>query len=204
MALGRLGEVLASDYKGPRAGFTEAHVLKAILTIGKLGSVGRGKLGSLLDLGQGEVRTLIKRLKDTGLISIEAEGCVLTDDGRREHVRILKVLPWSSEVDGTSLDFGRQYWALVVRARPGRVRNGIEQRDAAVKSGANGALTVRYVSGRFRVYSDNADCEPGGPSEPWTTIRSASPQEGDTVIVSAADGVLLAEYGALSAALTLL
>src|SRR5579875_3414452 len=141
MVLERLKEVLASDYRGPRAGFTEAHVLKAVLTIGKTGSVGRGKLGSLLDLGQGEVRTLIKRLKEQGLISIKATGCALTKNGTSEYESILKIISWSSQVDCSTLQVGKVCWAIIVRGRSKNVKKGIEQRDAAVKLGANGAFT---------------------------------------------------------------
>ena len=81
MVLEALREVLDSDYRGPRAVFTQVHVLKAMIAIGRAGSVGRGRLGTLTGLGQGEVRTLIKRLKDNDLIVIEANGCALSKKG---------------------------------------------------------------------------------------------------------------------------
>src|SRR5207253_5255348 len=68
MSLQVLRDVLSSEYRGPRAIFSEVHVLRAILAIGTSGSVGRGRLGSLVGLGQGEVRTLIKRMKENDLI----------------------------------------------------------------------------------------------------------------------------------------
>ena len=94
-----LREVLSSDYKGPRAVFSEVHVLKALLAIGAEGAVGRGRLGSLVGLGQGEVRTLIKRLKENELIVIEPEGCKLSGKGRREFQKLKEKIPWSSVVD---------------------------------------------------------------------------------------------------------
>ncbi len=200
----RLAELTAADYKGPRAAFLEVHVLKAIFEISKLGSVGRGRLGTLLNLGQGEVRTLIKRLKDRGLIRIEASGCVLTQKGRREYSAISHSLPWVSLVDGRALGMGKYSYAVLIRGKTGKVKKGLEQRDASIKVGASGAITVVYSSGRFRFPDDRTDCEKSGKTEPWETLRSvARPRENDAFVISFASNSIFAEYGALSAALTL-
>lgn len=203
MVLQELSKVLANDYRGPKAGVTEPQVLKALLVIGDAGSIGRGKLGSTLSIGQGEVRTLIRRLKDRGLITIASEGCALTESGKKQYKSVAKVIPWGSPVKGTSLGLGRMCYALIVRGRSAKVKKGIEQRDAAVRFDALGALTVFFRKGRFRVPLAAEDCESKGPSEPWIAIRAAKPKDGDTVIVSGANELLDAEYGALAAALTI-
>ncbi|MDG7022788.1 MAG: hypothetical protein JRN07_05245, partial [Nitrososphaerota archaeon] len=97
MTLEALREVLSSEYRGPRAVFSEVHVLKAMLALGEAGTLGRGRLGSLVGLGQGEVRTLIKRLKENELIVIEPGGCRLSKKGEREFGRLKEKVPWSSE-----------------------------------------------------------------------------------------------------------
>jgi predicted transcriptional regulator len=204
MVLAGLSGVLLYDYKGPRASFTQAHVLKALLVIGEEGTIGRGKLAHILDVGQGEVRTMIKRLKESGLITIEAEGCSLTPAGMAQFRSIAKVLPWRSPVSGKHLRLGSDNFAIIVRGRSSKVRKGIEQRDAAIKSGASGALTVHYKKGKFTVPYDSEDCESRGPLEPWITIRqTGKARDDDTVIVTGADNLLEAEYGALSAALSI-
>ncbi len=204
MALGLLREVLSSEYKGPRAVFSEVHVLKALDAIGDAGSLGRGKLGLLLGLGQGEVRTLIKRMREKGLISIEAGGCTLTAKGRAEYRKLKEVIPWSEEVQARPLRLGGECWAVLVRGASTRVKRGLEQRDAAVRGGANGAFTAVFDSGRFRVPGEKKDCESAGPSELWSAIRAASPEEGDVVVISGASEKTSAESGALAAALSLL
>ena len=135
MTLESLRDVLSSDYKGPRAVFSEVHVLKAILAIGAAGSVGRGRLGSLVGLGQGEVRTLIKRMKENDLIVIEPDGCKLSRKGEREFSQLKEKLPWSSKVEAGSLGIGAECAAVLVRGAGANVRKGIEQRDAAVRVG---------------------------------------------------------------------
>lgn len=198
------GALVSSEYRGPRAGFGEAEVLKAILDIGKIGNVGRGRLAKQLDLGSGEARTLIRRLKNANLIRIESNGCSLTKMGEKKYEEIVKSLPWSSEVPGPLLGIGNKCHAVILRNTKTKLRKGIEQRDAAIKTGAIGAITVIYRSGRFYFPLEKVDCESRGPSEPWTFIRSAPIKNGDIVIISGAEDSLVAEYGTLSAALTLL
>jgi hypothetical protein len=198
-----LREVLSSEYKGPRAVFSEVHVLKALLEIGSAGAVGRGRLGSLVGLGQGEVRTLIKRLKENELIVIEPEGCKLSAKGRREFQKLREKIPWSSVVNAKSLGIGDRCSALLVRRAAGKVRKGIEQRDAAIRVGARGAFTAVFARGRFAIPGEGEDCEEGGPRELWAAARSAGPNEGDALIVVGADFDETAELGTLAAALSL-
>jgi hypothetical protein len=203
MPLPVLREVLSSDYKGPRAVFSEVHVLMAILAIGAGGAVGRGRLGSLVGLGQGEVRTLIKRMKEKELIVIEPEGCKLSRRGEREFQKLKEKIPWSSTVNAKSLGIGDKCSAVLVRGSAGRVRKGIEQRDAAIRVGAVGAFTAIFAKGRFILPGEGEDCEKNGPSGLWSAARSAGPSEDDVLIVVGADSDEVAELGTLAAALTL-
>ncbi|MDA4130681.1 MAG: hypothetical protein OK457_07910 [Thaumarchaeota archaeon] len=203
--------ILASDYRGPRAGYGEVDVLKAIYAIGKsTSSVGRHKLGQLTGLGQGEVRTLISRLKDNELIVVDSKGITFAEKGRKEFDSMSKLIPDSSAVDASDLDLGKFTWFIIVRDRASKVKKGLEQRDAAIRAGAAGALTVIYSGNKFKIPSPEVksgptDSEAMGPAEPWTTIRKVShPKDGDVVIVSGADTRHLAEEGALAAALTIL
>jgi hypothetical protein len=202
MSLQVLRDVLSSEYKGPRAVFSEVHVLRAILVIGNNGAVGRGRLGSLVGLGQGEVRTLIKRMKENDLIVIEPDGCKLSRKGEKEFLKLREKIPWSSSVKAKSLGIGDKCSAVLVRAAAKNVRKGIEQRDAAIRVGAIGALTAVFTKGRFTLPGEGSDSEKDGPRELWSAARSAGPQESDVLIVVGADSEEAAELGTLAAALT--
>ena len=179
-------------------------MLKALLEIERNRSIGRTRLGSSLSLGQGETRTLLRRLKEAELINVKPIGCELTEKGRRNASRIRKLFPWESTIDGTSLRLGEVSHAILARGGSGKVKNGIEQRDAAIKSGASGALTIFYESGRFVVPIDRTDSEAVTSSpEPWNTLRKAELKEGDAIIISGASDEKSAEFGAWNAALTL-
>ncbi|MGA2665608.1 MAG: DUF4443 domain-containing protein [Nitrososphaerales archaeon] len=204
MVLETLRAVLESDYRGPRAVFTQVHVLKALVAIGDAGSLGRGRLGELTGLGQGEVRTLIKRLKDNDLIVIEANGCALSRKGQREYEKLSALIRWSARVDVEALHIGHRGWAVVIAGGAKAVRYGIEQRDAAIRAGADGAFTAVFRSGRFTVPGEGTDCEKDGPGEPWTTIRGSGVGEGDAVVVTGSPQERSSEGGALAAVLTLI
>ncbi len=204
MVLETLRDVLETDYRGPRAVFTQVHVLKALVAIGRAGSVGRGRLGTLTGLGQGEVRTLIKRLKDAGFIEIEPNGCTLSKRGEKEFAKISSILLFSAAVEAQTLDLGKRCWAIAVAGAARKVRYGIEQRDAAIKEGADGAFTVVLKGDRFTVPGEGTDCERGGPSEPWKTIRRAGLHDGDAVVVTGSPYDEVSENGALAAAITLM
>ena len=203
MAMEVLRGVLTSDYRGPKAIFGEVHVLKALMVIGNSGSVGRGRLSSLVGLGQGEIRTLIKRLKEKELITIDADGCRLSKTGREEYQLLTRLLPWSSEVRAAALGMGEKCWAVLVRKAGRKVRLGIEQRDAAVRAGANGALTAIFRSGHFTLPGEGTDCETSGPVGLWSTIRASRPEGNDVVVIAGSQDTSTAEWGALAAALTL-
>jgi len=203
MVVQALREVLDSEYRGPRAVFTEVDVLKALLAIGRSGRVGRGKLGTVTALGQGEVRTLIKRMKDRQLITIEADGCKLSKRGEKEYAKLSSLIVSSGPVSARSLHLGKECWAVLVRGAAGAVRYGIEQRDAAIKAGADGAFTSVFRSGRFMIPGESVDCERDGPVEPWTTLRKMGPLEGDVAVVTGSPNSRASEDGALAAMLTL-
>jgi predicted transcriptional regulator len=199
--------ILVSDYRGPKASYGEVDVVKALFAIGNSEmSVGRFKLGKTTGLGQGEVRTLISRLKDAGLITVDSRGSTLTEKGKKKFETISQAIPSSSAIEGRQLDLGKLSWFVVVRDRRTKVKKGLEQRDAAIRAGASGAFTAVYSEGKFKIPGeDMKDQEDLGTSEPWRSIRDiSSPKEGDVVIVSGADSALLAEEGALAAALTIL
>ena len=203
MALPVLREVLTSEYKGPRAMFSEVHVLKALLAIGTAGAVGRGRLGASVGLGQGEIRTLIKRMKENDLIVIRPEGCKLSRKGEKEYQKLREKIPWSSAVNAADLGIGGRCAAVLVRGAAAKARKGIEQRDAAVRVGARGALTAGYKGGRFTLPGGGGDAEKDGPRDLWSAVRKAGPREGDALVVVGADSQDSAELGSLAAAITL-
>jgi Domain of unknown function (DUF4443) len=190
---------------GPSPSFEEAHLLLAFLTIGESGAIGRLALASRSGLGEGAVRTVLKKLREEGFVDSNASGSHLTAGGKRVYLSTLKRLSPMIEVEGSPLTMGRVQVSLAVRDGGRAVRSGIEQRDSAIRVGASGATTYLLKAGKFTVPGGSSDCEKDFPSRTWSVLRRGlRPRDGDSVILCGSESRTSAKLGALAAALTLL
>jgi len=190
---------------GPFPTFGSAHLLLAFITIGQKGSVGRHALASNSGLGEGAIRTVIKRLREEGLAKVGSAGCRLTPSGKRVYATLAGRLSPALAVRYSDLTMGAHQVAVVVRKGGAKVTSGIEQRDSAIKVGAAGATTYIIRESRFTIPGGSSDCEHDYPSGVWGMLRKGlHPKEGDSVILCGAALPILANLGAVAAAATLL
>ncbi len=134
-----------------RAGYSEANLVKALFLISK-GAIGRPTLMKRLNLTEAPVKTMLKSLTKGRLIKSGIEGAFLTDRGRGLTKKILRRIPkLPIEIKTkTYADYGlykkmykhRYDFAILVKGIAHKIRDGVEQRDNAVKSGAIGATTL--------------------------------------------------------------
>lgn len=198
-------ELAAAGGRGPRPSFTRAHFLLAFLTIGNARLIGRQSLAQEAGLGDGAVRTVLKKLRDEGYAEVNASGSHLTPTGRAVYSRIRVKLSPIVMLDGSQLTVGKWQSAVGVRGGARRVQSGIQQRDSAIMVGAAGATTYTIKRAKFTIPGGSADCEKDFPSQAWRVLRKEiAPHDGDAVVLSGADDAMGAKLGALSAALTLL
>ena len=194
-----LKQVTDVEVVGRVPAFLEAHVLKALQLIGEA-SIGRGQLAKELRLGEGTTRTLVGRIKGLGLISTSRGGMALTESGREVLAGFHGLLK-STEAPETTMTVGSKNHAILVHGAARAIRQGIEQRDAALIAGAKGATTLVREGGRLSM--------PGMETPPDPTLveyieEAMSPEDGDVVIIGSSDDSYHAEIGAKSAALKLL
>ena len=198
-----VARVAAKMAPGRSPSFAEAHVIEALEDISILGTVGRLKLSKDLDLGEGEARTLVRHLKNEGLIGVSRSGISLSATGRKLLSSLRVVLSAQVEIPRTPLTVGRFNVAVRVAGMKNSVKYGLEQRDAAITAGAKGATTL--------VFTKKGLAMPGtgkGVSESGSSIIAAlsklSLNEGDVIIIGSADEKIRAELGVKTAALELL
>jgi uncharacterized protein DUF4443 len=190
---------------GPSPGFSKAHALLAFMTIGEAGSIGRESLARKSGLGQGSIRTVLKKFRHEKYVSADTEGCHLTAAGKRLYDAITKKLSPIMPLRSSSLVVGPSQAAVLVRSEGRSVRSGIEQRDSAIMTGAIGATTYVIKDDRFAIPGGSDDCENDYPGAVWPVLRRGlSPEDGDAVIVCGAHDEKTAKLGVLSAALTLM
>lgn len=174
------------------------------MIIGQSGTIGRQALAERAGLGGGSVRTVVKKLREEGLVRVIAAGCSLTGKGRAEYRRLASRVTATVDVEGSQLALGKFQSAIGVRGASARVNHGIEQRDSAVRVGASGAITYVFRDSKFTVPNGSKDCERDFPGAIWKRLREElHPRNDDVVIVSGAGDEIAAGLGAVSAALTL-
>ena len=187
---------------GPAPSFTVFDLVKILEIIAETGMIGRGRLSEKLGLGEGATRTLIARLTDAELISTSKTGCALTKKGQEAWKEIKTVLPRKAILGKNELTFAEHSVAVLVRGRSENVSKGLEQRDAAVRVGATGAITLVFTDSRLLLPTISRDVAEGYPKAFHQITSLMDLEERDVVIISCADRPREAEYGALAAAWT--
>jgi hypothetical protein len=185
---------------GPLHRFADHHVYRALSYLSDGRRKGRKQLAEAVGVGEGSMRTIVESLRDKGLIDVKQTGVRISARG----LDYLHHLPIRSErLEPSDISVGTKNVAVLVRGKGTRITLGIEQRDSAIKAGADGATTVLVVGGKLVVPPDYSldDEKP----EIALAIRSRFElEEGDVIIVGTATDYDRAEDGALAAAFDLL
>ncbi len=143
--------------------FEYVHVLLSLFLFGEnLEGIGRYRLKEELQIGSGTVKSLFKKLKDVSKFimvpskgegsnsEIQRRGHILTEKGHDFLTKIKKKIPL---LEKANLKFLKEiviepeninpYFCLVKNAAK-KIRDGIEQRDAAIKINGSGATCLIY------------------------------------------------------------
>jgi DNA-binding PadR family transcriptional regulator len=179
---------------GPLPRFAETQVRRALELIAENEPIGRKRLVEELSIGEGSVRTILDRLKRDGLIKSSRRGHELTARGRR---RIRAKAGKFVQVDAGGLTVGRVDIATLVRGAASKVKRGIEQRDEAIKAGADGATVLVFRHGKIRFPDEFARVKRGLAE---TLVKTFNPRERDVIIIGTAQDPAKAEEGAKAAA----
>jgi hypothetical protein len=184
---------------GAGPSFTEVHVLRALLML-YAGTHGRKSLVQLLGVGEGSVRTIMKRLAADGLLASSRRGHTLTDSGRASAEAKLARMSMPKAFDSGGMVGGFQSLVVVYGAAD-RVGAGATLRDAAVKTGADGAVILVYKGGLM--FPDGA-MDLGGYPRASAELSKIPIREGDAVVIGFGASPQKAEDGAVTVSLRIL
>jgi len=198
-----ISKVAGKIAPGRAPSFAKAHVLKALEEISHQKSVGRLKLSKDLQLGGGEIRTLVKHLKIEKLIDVSNSGISLSSNGRKLLSQLAAFISEPILVSSTPLTVGSVNVAVQVRAMKDFVEYGLEQRDAAKMAGAKGATTLIFSGNKLTMPGTREDVLKNNQAV-LTSLAKLHLNEGDVIIIGSADEKTKAELGARTAALELL
>jgi hypothetical protein len=195
--------VAAKIAPGRSPSFAGAHIIKALEDINAVGNVGRLRLSKDLHLGEGEARTLVKHLKNEGLIDVSKPGISLSLGGKRLLSDLRALVSEPVDVPRTPLTVGPFNVAVRVTGMKEFVKYGLEQRDAAIMAGAGGATTLVFAGNRVTMPGTQKDVSKNDPSI-RSSLSKMDLKDGDVIIIGSADEKIKAELGAGAAALELI
>jgi len=201
-ALTSLRRLAKEKAPGPPFTFTELHLARAVEIIGEK-AMGRAGLARALSLGEGATRTLIGRLTDGGLAISTKRGIRLTRSGLSILKELQRSFPKGAAVPRSPITVGLHNFGVLVRNGASKVRSGIEQRDAAVRAGAVGAVTVLFKNGFLYMPPAREFAVKGWKETARTIMEIFNPKDSDAIVICGAENMQQAEDGARAAAWTL-
>jgi DNA-binding MarR family transcriptional regulator len=189
--------------KGPSPAYASAHVIKFLLILATEETMGRITLAKRLGIGEGSVRTIIKRLLTMSLISVDAiGGCHLTEKGRSVVSELQGIIVTTGEIDLREMGIAKPASAAHLRGvaiTPSLTR----LRDAAVRNGAEGMMVFEAIDDRIRLPSMSEDISKDYPAIDAFIKSRFKPRGKDLILIGFAEDAMAAELGTLSASLNL-
>jgi Domain of unknown function (DUF4443) len=190
---------------GPLPQLTPLQLFLALLVIEREGPIGRRALAKALEANDGTVRGLLERLGEREIVKVEENGVSLSAKGKatvrglfkQMFIRKIESLDRSDLVPGkyaAGIHFAGGY-------SPGLT--GILQRDEAIRSGAQGSITIAVQREKLVMPPDNRDLLDVSLKENARLRNVFELKNRDLVIIGFADDPHRALAGAIAAVLSL-
>ncbi len=187
--------------------FKPHHAAVGLIMIGREQPLGRYEICEKMSIGEGSVRTLLKRLSDADYIEPEGkQGQRLTSRGQRLFNEVTHDVPI-----GLMLDVGQQVlyeyaYANRVKNKAARITDGVRQRDEAIIQGgygSAGATTLIQRETRLVMPPDDFHILIAYEAETVLIMESLKPEKNDVVVIGSADNSNLAREVSMAAVMTL-
>ena len=187
--------------------FKPYHAAVALILIGREQPLGRYDLCEKMSIGEGSVRTLLKRLSEADLIEAEGkQGQKLTTKGKALFDRVLRDVPMGLTLDVRRLVMYEYAFANLVKGQSNKITDGVRQRDEAIIQGGYdkaGASTLIQKSGSLVMPPDDFHILTSYEEETLLVMESLRPVDGDVIVIGSADEENLAREVSMAAVMTL-
>lgn len=185
---------------GPIHRFGDHHVYRALAYLSDCRRRGRRSLAQGIGIGEGSVRTILEFLRDKGFVDIKQTGIQITKSGKY----FLDGIPLEvRRIPPSGISLSEVNVGVRVRGSSSMVKSGIQQRDSAIKAGADGATTIVLSDGLLIVPPEYI-LDENQPDYADTLRDTFDLREGDIIIIGTAQSGDDAENGAIAAALDVL
>lgn len=182
---------------GPMFRFNDANVYWALHILSDGRRMGRKRLADEVGVGEGSMRRIIDTLKEWDFINIKQTGITITKAGL-SFLEQIPIRPVDIFVEGSVAGACQQ--GVLVLGGADKVVNGMEQRDAGIKVGADGCTTIVIRDGVLMIPPDwNMDEKT--PELAYKIRKEIGMTQSDALIIGGGETQALATEAAITAAL---
>ncbi len=182
---------------GPMFRFNDANVYWALHILSDGRRMGRKRLADEVGVGEGSMRRIIDTLKEWDFINIKQTGITITKAGL-SFLEQIPIRPVDIFVEGSVAGACQQ--GVLVLGGAEKVVNGMEQRDAGIKVGADGCTTIVIRDGVLMIPPDwNMDEKT--PELAYKIRKEIGLTQSDALIIGGGENQSVATEAALTAAL---
>ncbi|MGC8600901.1 MAG: DUF4443 domain-containing protein [Thermoprotei archaeon] len=192
---------LSNKRFGPPREFSCSHVVAALFELESSGSMSREKLASSLELGGGSVKTLIRLLKDAGLINVKRTGNGLTEKGRAVTSAIHEVIIGAKPLETNYLKMGPYNVAVFINSKALGPIDPLTVRDLAVRMSATGMTTLEF-SDDIVIPPDRVKLKEVSP-EDYEKLLKMGARKGELILVCGAETPVKAKLAAIEVVMNL-
>lgn len=184
---------------GPMFRFTDANVYYALYILSDGKRVGRKKLAEEAGVGEGSMRRILDKFREWNFVQIKQTGISITKAGLvfldQIPVRLIDI-----DLQGSAVgDFTQ---GVIVYGVASKIVNGMQQRDAGIKAGAEGCTTIVIREGKLMIPPDwNMDEQT--PELSYKIRKDTGITADDVIIVGGGSTKVAAVEAALNAAFEL-
>ena len=184
---------------GPMFRFTDANVYYALYVLSDGKRIGRKKLAEEAGVGEGSMRRILDKFREWNFVQIKQTGISITKAGLvfldQIPVRLIDVDLQGSVVG----DFTQ---GVIVYGASSKIVNGMQQRDAGIKAGAEGCTTIVIRDGKLMIPPDwNMDEQT--PELAYKIRKDTGITADDVIIVGGGSSEIAAVEAVLNAAFEL-
>ena len=184
---------------GPMFRFTDANVYYALYVLSDGKRIGRKKLAEEAGVGEGSMRRILDKFREWNFVQIKQTGISITKAGLvfldQIPVRLIDVDLQGSVVG----DFTQ---GVIVYGASSKIVNGMQQRDAGIKAGADGCTTIVIRDGKLMIPPDwNMDEQT--PELAYKIRKDTGITADDVIIVGGGSSKIAAVEAVLNAAFEL-
>ena len=158
--------------------YMDADILSVLLVLRRDGRTGREALAKRIGVGYGSIRTILKTLYGSGLVTVYQTGSILSPLGKR-FMDACPIALVDYTLPGCSV--GGVQMATIVRNSADDVTNGMPQRDYGIYAGGLGCTTIVYKDGGLFMPPD-VDVNSMYPEFTEKVIGSTKLSDGDVII----------------------